>query len=48
MDYQVSKSEKKRRAKNIEKLAQELISLSPAEIRNKKTSLRELAAKGNT
>jgi ribosome-associated protein len=33
MDYQVSKSEKKRRAKNIEKLAQELVSLSPAEIK---------------
>ena len=34
MEYQVSKSEKKRRAKNIEKLAHELVSLSPAEIKN--------------
>lgn len=33
MDYQVSRSEKKRRAKNIEKLAQELVFLSPTDIK---------------
>ena len=33
MDYYLSKSEKKRRAKNIEKLAVELVSLSPTDIK---------------
>jgi len=33
MDYYLSKSEKKRRAKNIEKLAFELVSLSPTDIK---------------
>jgi ribosome-associated protein len=33
MDNQVSRSEKKRRAKNIEKLAQELVSLSATDIK---------------
>ncbi|MCK5193784.1 MAG: DUF615 domain-containing protein [Desulfobulbaceae bacterium] len=33
MDDQVSRSEKKRRAKNIEKLAQELVSLSATDIK---------------
>ncbi len=33
MDHLVSRSEKKRRAKNIEKLAQELVSLSPVIIK---------------
>jgi ribosome-associated protein len=33
MDSQVSRSEKKRRAKNIEKLAQELVSLSATDIK---------------
>lgn len=33
MEYSLSKSEKKRRAKNIEELATELVDLSPQEIR---------------
>jgi len=33
MEYSLSKSEKKRRAKNIEELATELVNLSPQEIR---------------
>ncbi len=33
MEYYLSKSEKKRRAKNIEKLAFELVALSPTEIK---------------
>ena len=33
MDYYLSRSEKKRRAKNIEKLAFELVALSPTDIK---------------